>query len=104
MDSVTKTLTISQILGFYEDIIYKPENRDAADTIYLDFSKVSDKVDHNILLHKIKAINITGKILKWLETFLKIRQQRPKSKTVIYQTGCGCYWVLLGSFADNTRI
>ena len=30
-----------------------------------------DKVDDNIVLHKIKALNMKGKILKWLETFLK---------------------------------
>ena len=34
-------------------------------------SKAFGKVDHNILMHKIKALNITQKILKWLETFLK---------------------------------
>ena len=60
-----KRSTITQILSFYEDIVSKQENRDDADAIYLDFSKSIDKVDHNILLHKIKALNITGKILKW---------------------------------------
>ena len=71
-----KRSTVSQILSFYEDIISKLESGDDVDVIYLDLSKVFGKVDHNILLRKIKALNITGKILKWLETFLKKRQQR----------------------------
>ena len=71
MDSDKKRLTISQILSFYENIISKLENGDNVDDIYLDFSKAFDRVDQNILLHKIKALNITEKILKWLETFLR---------------------------------
>ena len=31
----------------------------SADMVYLDFSKVFDKVDYGILLHKLKALGIT---------------------------------------------
>ena len=61
-----KRSTISQVLFFKdEDIISKLKNGDDVDAI-------------NILLHKIKALKIKGKILKWLQTFLKKRQQRVK--------------------------
>ena len=33
--------------------------------------KVYGKVDSNILIHKTKIIDITGKILKWLKPFSK---------------------------------
>ena len=66
------------MLSFYEDITSKPENGDDIDAIYLDFPKAFDKVDCNILLHKIKALNITEEILKWLEIFFKKRRQRVK--------------------------
>ena len=46
------------------------------DTIYLDFAKAFDKVDHNILLKKVRAYGISGKIGKWIEEFLRGRKFR----------------------------
>ena len=43
------------------------------DMIYLDFAKAFDKVDHNILLHKVKALGIQGKIGTWIHSFLSNR-------------------------------
>ena len=45
------------------------------DTIYLDFSKAFDKVDHQILLKKLKNMGITGKVHDWITNFLKDQQQ-----------------------------
>ena len=40
------------------------------DMVYLDFAKTFDKVDHGVLLHKIKMLGITGKLGIWLYHFL----------------------------------
>ena len=40
------------------------------DMVYLDFAKAFDKVDHGVLLHKIKMLGITGKLGVWLYHFL----------------------------------
>ena len=45
----------------------------AVDMIYLDFSKAFDKVDHGILLHKLKDLGITGKLGIWFFQFLTNR-------------------------------
>ena len=41
--------------------------------VYLDFSKAFDKVDHGILLHKLRAVGITGNIGIWMFHFLTDR-------------------------------
>ena len=40
-------------------------NKSTVDMIYLDFSKAFDKVDHGILLHKLKDLGITGRLVVW---------------------------------------
>ena len=46
------------------------------DTVYLDFAKAFDKVDHNILMEKIAKNKIKGKLGKWIREFLKNRKYR----------------------------
>ena len=36
---------------------------------FLDFTKAFDKVDHEILLEKVKKHGIGGKIGRWIEEF-----------------------------------
>ena len=45
------------------------------DVIYLDYAKAFDKVDHSILLNKIKAYGISGKLFEWIKQFLCGRTQ-----------------------------
>ena len=45
------------------------------DAIYVDYSKAFDKVDHRILLEKLKLYGVTGKYHKWIEAFLTDRKQ-----------------------------
>ena len=50
------------------------QNQDT-DAIYLDFAKAFDKVDHQILLNKLHAYGVRGKLLTWLNCYLSNRQQ-----------------------------
>ena len=49
--------TLSQLLEYQDDILKSLEDDDN-----LDFSRAYDKVDHGILLHKMKKMGITGMI------------------------------------------
>ena len=45
------------------------------DTIYLDFSKAFDKVDHGVLMQKLNNMGIHGKLGEWIHSFLHKRRQ-----------------------------
>ena len=44
----------------------------------IDFSKAFDRIDHNILLHKLELLNVPPILLNWCANFLHNRQQRVK--------------------------
>ena len=46
------------------------------DVIYQDFHKAFDKVPHRRLLLKIKSFGIAGNVYKWIEDWLKDREQK----------------------------
>lgn len=66
---------MSQLLHHYENLINILEESGNADVLYLDMSKAFDKVDHQILLRKLKAFGIEGKVHQWLTAFLQNREQ-----------------------------
>ena len=68
--------TLSQLLNQVETIIRTLESGQDLDSIYLDFAKAFDKVDHSILCTKLKKLRIGGKVGVWLHTFLSQRTQR----------------------------
>ena len=51
---------LSALLSVFDDIMHMLEDGGSVDMVYLDFSKTFDKVDHSILLHKLKALGIIG--------------------------------------------
>ena len=51
------------------------DNKIPVDAVYLDFSKAFDTVPHKRLITKLEGYGVTGSILKWIEDFLKDREQ-----------------------------
>ena len=66
---------LSQLLEHHEEILRMLEAGENVDVIYLDFLKAFDKVDIGILLRKVKSLGITGKLGRWIHSFLTGRQQ-----------------------------
>jgi len=46
-----------------------------SDVIYFDFRKAFDTVPHLRLLHKLEVYGISGKLLKWIKSFLTCGKQ-----------------------------
>ena len=71
-----KRSCLTNLLEFMEDVTNTADNGSSVDIIYLDFSKAFDKVPHQRLLKKFEAHGIQGKILGWVEAWLRDRRQR----------------------------
>ena len=68
--------TQTQLLAHYNDIYETMMEGKRLDTVFLDFAKAFDKVDHEILLKKVKKHKISGKVGNWIREFLKDRKFR----------------------------
>ena len=62
--------TLTQLLAHWDTILDGLEECGGVDVIYLDFSKAFDKVEHGVLLHKLKDCKVYGKVGVWLAKFL----------------------------------
>ena len=68
--------TLTQLLGHFDTILEELEAGSSSfDAIYLDFSKAFDKVDHGVLLHKLRKLGVCGKFGTWIAKFLSDRCQ-----------------------------
>ena len=66
---------LTHLLKHIDDIIQSLLNGNDHDVIYLDFAKAFDKVDHEILIHKLRQCGVTRKVIKSIEQFLTNRKQ-----------------------------
>ena len=73
--SRAKRSCLSQLLEHHLEILDMLERGENVDLVYLDFAKAFDKCDINLLLHKAKALGITGKLGRWIHSFLSQRKQ-----------------------------
>ena len=69
-------LSTSTALAFFTDnILENADNGLITASVFLDFSKAFDTVDHAILLHKLKSVGLDNNSLNWFESYLSSRQQ-----------------------------
>ena len=71
-----KRSCLSDLLDAYDSILESlTQGAFCVDMVYLDFAKAFDKVDHGILLHKLRDLGITRKLGIWFYNFLCDRSQ-----------------------------
>ncbi|KAK3878825.1 hypothetical protein Pcinc_016635 [Petrolisthes cinctipes] len=66
---------LSQLLVHHGKIVSALDSNTMLDVIYLDFAKVFDDVDHEVLLHKLRYLGISGRLGFWISEFLTNRTQ-----------------------------
>ena len=66
---------LTQLLHHFDDVLESLTNKADFDSIYLDYAKAFDKVDHKLLIKKLHLYGINPKIIKWIECFLSDRKQ-----------------------------
>ena len=47
-------------------------------SVFIDLSKAFDSVNHNILLEKLKKLNISASVMQWFKSYLSERSQSVK--------------------------
>ena len=67
---------LTQLLHHFDEIIEAFQNGHDVDALYLDYAKAFDKVDHRLLLVKLRKYGFSEKLVKWVESFLTDRTQQ----------------------------
>merc|ERR1712074_392555 len=86
---------LTQLLCHYNDIYEALHEGKRLDTVFLDFAKAFDKVDHNILLEKVKKHGIGGKIGRWIMEFLNGRKFRVVANDICVKPGYFGYFLAI---------
>ena len=66
---------LTQLLHHFDDILVNLMDGKDTDSIYLDYAKAFDKVDHKLLVKKLHKYGVHPKLIKWIESFLSDRTQ-----------------------------
>lgn len=64
-----------QLVELTSEISAELDRGNEVDACILDFSKTFDRVDHNELVQKMKAIGVNNQLNEWTRTFLRNRGQ-----------------------------
>jgi len=68
--------TVHQLVELYHNFCCAIDKGKEVRVVFLDISRAFDRVWHVGLLYKLRKAGIDGPLLRWLENYLKYRQQR----------------------------
>lgn len=68
--------TMDQVVTFVQAVKDGFHRKMSTAAVFIDFTAAYDRVWRKLLLHKLQLIGITGKLFKWLKSFLAQRQIR----------------------------
>ena len=64
---------LSNLLAHYDWLLQEFADGGIVDIVYLNFAQPFDKVNHGILLHKLKSLGITARTGVWQHNFLTLQ-------------------------------
>ena len=67
---------MTQLVAHFDDILESMMQNADLDSIYLDYAKAFDKVDHALLIKKLERYGVHSKLVKWIKSFLEDRTQQ----------------------------
>lgn len=70
--------TVTNLMIYETEVLRALESRLQLDSIYTDFSKAFDTVNHRVLLGKLGEFGFSDDLVKWFSSFLIGRRQRVK--------------------------
>ena len=70
-----KRSCLTQLIDHVDHILKCLNSGEEVDVIYLDYAKAFDKVDHKLLLAKLRKYGIKGNVYNWIKAFLTDRHQ-----------------------------
>ena len=68
--------TTTQLVQIFNDIQYVIDNNGQSNVLNFDLRKAFDTIPHDLLILKLKYYGFHGSLLKWLCSYLSVRQQR----------------------------
>lgn len=73
---VRRRSTITNLLVYTTEIFESLDKNKQMDSVYTDFRKAFDRVDHKILLDKIAFNGIRGNLWRWFKSYITNRTQK----------------------------
>ena len=67
---------LTQLLHHFDDVLENYLVGADTDSIYLDYAKAFDKVDHTLLIKKLQRYGIHPQVVNWIRSFLSDRSQQ----------------------------
>lgn len=89
--------TVTNLLSYQQYILNALERGLQVDSIYTDFSKAFDRVNHALLIEKLNSIGFGDSIVMWVSSFLSDRTQQVRINNFISNPIKVCSGVPQGS-------